>query len=424
MRNAVFTIVAKNYIGLAQVLEKSVQRNAGADFYIFVADEFDDKQFELPSNVMICKERLGIEGEQWIEMSFKYNLVEFCTAIKPHCFNFLFGQKNYAKVIYLDPDVYVFNSLDPVFSDLDKYSIILTPHIIDMQTPFKGAYPDYLFLVNGTFNLGFIGLKNSADACKMLEWWKDRLNDQCFVDNDRGMATDQKWMNLLPVFFDSSVLKIAFDKGLNVAPWNYHERKIVVQNSNLFVADRDSSENDSVTPLVFVHFSGYGYKAFATGHVAHKNENVNACPDLNYFFEQYAEALNDGCFHKYINLTYSYNRYRNGKNIISLHRRIFRRLRNENYNFTDPFDTSNGSFYEGLKKRRLIDHSASSADTVTNKTVQGFDKKIKWVNWIFRTIQSVTGVRKYSIFIRFFRRYFKEENQAFLFDKNMKGKLW
>jgi hypothetical protein len=423
MRNAVFTIVAKNYIGLAQVLEKSIQRNADADFFIFVADEFDDNKIELPPNVIICKTSLAIEASQWTEMSFKYNLVEFCTAIKPYCFNFLFDQKNYEKVIYLDPDVYVFNSLNPIFFDLDKFSIVLTPHIVDMQTPFKGAYHDYLFLVNGTFNLGFIGLKNSVDALRMIAWWKDRLNDQCFFDNDRGMATDQKWINLLPAFFDSSVLKISFDKGLNVAPWNYHERKILVQDNKLFVTKRNY-ESDDLTPLTFVHFSGYDYKAFANKNISHKNENADAYPDLNYFFDQYAKALSDDCFQKFINLTYSYNKYKNGKNIISLHRRICRRLLNEGYHFSNPFETDEESFYEGLSKRRLIDHSTSSADVITNKTVPGFNKKIKWVNWLFRTLQSVLGVRRYSIFIRFFRRYFKEENQAFLFDKNMRGKLW
>lgn len=423
MKNAVFTIVAKNYIGLAQVLEKSVQKHANADFFIFVADEFDDDKIEIPSNVIVGKNNLAIEHGLWTEMSFKYNLVEFCTAIKPYCFNFLFGKRNYDKAIYLDPDVYVFNSLEPVFADLDSYSIILTPHIIDMQTPFKGAYSDYLFLLNGTFNLGFIGLKKSAETAKLIEWWKDRLNDQCFFDNDRGMATDQKWINFLPAFFDSSVLKISFDRGLNVAPWNYHERKIVVQSDELFVAKREDESND-LTPLVFVHFSGYDYRAFANRNVTHKNENADAYPDLNYFFDKYAEALSDNCFTRYINLKYSYNTYKNGKNIISLHRRIFRRLINEGYKFPDPFHIDEGSFYEGLKRRRLIDPSTTSADAITNKTIPGFNKKMKWVNWLFRTIQSVIGVRRYSIVIRFFRRYFREENQAFLFDKNMQGKIW
>lgn len=424
MRNAVFTIVAKNYIGLAQVLEKSVQKNADADFYIFVADEEDSMSMEsLPPNVIFCKRKLAIESRKWIELSFKYNLVEFCTAIKPCCFGFLFDKTEYSKVIYLDPDVYVFNSLNPLFNDLDKYSIILTPHIVDMQTPFKGVYPDYLFLVNGTFNLGFIGLNNSKESRNMLAWWEDRLNDQCFFDNDRGMATDQKWINLLPAFLGPEVLHISSGKGLNVAPWNYHERKIIIKEDRLFVTDR-IADSSLVTPLVFVHFSGYDYRAFAKNNFAHKSENENVYPDLNFIFERYAEALKNDSFVRYIGLKYSYSQFKNGKNIISLHRRIYRRLLSEGYNFPDPFDTGRSSFYEGLKKRKLVDNSVSSADTVTNKTIPSFGKKMALVNLLFRGLQRIAGVRKYSIFIRFFRRYFKEENQAFLFTKDVKEKLW
>ena len=335
----------------------------------------------------------------------------------------MFGQKNYDKVIYFWAPRYGFDFIIHDFADLDNHSIILTPHILDMQTPFKGAYSDYLFLLNGTFNLGFIGLKKSADSTKMLDWWKDRLNNQCFFDSDRGMATDQKWVNLLPAFFDSSVLKISFDRGLNVAPWNYHERKITIQDNELFVTKREE-ESRELTPLVFVHFSGYDYRAFANKNIAHKNENADAYPDLSYLFERYAEALSDDCFLRYINLAYSYNPNKNGKNIISLHRRIFRRLLDEGYNFTDPFDIWDNSFYEGLRKRKLVDASTSFVDSVTNKTVPGFNKKLKWVNSFFRIIQTLIGVRKYSIFIRFIRRYFKEENQAFLFEKNIPGKLW
>jgi hypothetical protein len=48
MKNCVFTIVAKNYIGLAQILEESLKdKNPDVDFFIFVADEFSDTKFLL-----------------------------------------------------------------------------------------------------------------------------------------------------------------------------------------------------------------------------------------------------------------------------------------------------------------------------------------------------------------------------------------
>ena len=40
--NCAFTIVAKNYVGLAQLLQKSIMHhNSNIDFYIIVADELD-----------------------------------------------------------------------------------------------------------------------------------------------------------------------------------------------------------------------------------------------------------------------------------------------------------------------------------------------------------------------------------------------
>ena len=56
-KNVAFTICAKNYIGLAQILEQSVRvHNPGVDFFIFVADEFSltEKADLLPPNVIVA----------------------------------------------------------------------------------------------------------------------------------------------------------------------------------------------------------------------------------------------------------------------------------------------------------------------------------------------------------------------------------
>ena len=85
MKNCAFTIVAKNYIGLAQILEKSIREYYNdLLFYIIVADEIDNElKKELSTNILVAKETLNITPETWENMSFKYNLTEFCTSIKP-----------------------------------------------------------------------------------------------------------------------------------------------------------------------------------------------------------------------------------------------------------------------------------------------------------------------------------------------------
>jgi hypothetical protein len=422
--NAIFTIVAKNYIGLAQVLEQSVKKHHTADYFIIVADEFESiTPFvePLPSNVLIGRDVLGINPALWNELSFKYNLVEFCTSIKPAAFQYFFNTKKYEKVVFVDPDVYFFNSIDFVFEQLSNYSIILTPHILQMQKDFTGDYPDYLFLSNGTFNLGFLALSNTPQANRFLDWWHNRLSQYCFFDNDKGMATDQKWINMLPSFFSNKDLLISFHKGMNVAPWNFHERQITLQENGLYVTERNTELKEE--PLIFVHFSGYNYRSLLDHAISHKNEAASEFPDYQPVFNEYAVGLKGDFFTKYIDLKYSYNYFKNGINIISLNRRLYRRLLQEGEVFVNPFEIGKGTYFALLKQKRLLDSSKITADQLTNKTMPGFHSKIKFVHLSFTLIKKMIGVKRYSVMLRFFRRYFTEENQAFLLDKKYGNKF-
>jgi hypothetical protein len=422
--NAIFTIVAKNYIGLAQVLEKSVRKYSEIDFFIFVADDFTQNELkgvDLPANVIIAKDVLNYNNETWNEMAFKYNLVEFCTAIKPACFKYLFSDNKYNKVIFTDPDVFFYNNPTLLFDELGHHSIMLTPHILDLQIDFKGDYPDYLFLVNGTFNLGFLALANTEKSKLFLDWWYNRLINYCFFDFEKGMATDQKWINILPSFFDNEELLISFNKGLNVAPWNYHERKVINKDGQLYIANREKETDTEL--LIFVHFSGYNYNAFINKDINHKNESASNFEDFNIVFEKYAMALAESNFNKFHSLKYSYNSFENGTNIISINRRIYRILLQEGKKYGNPFEVSAHSFFELLKQKKLIDYSVVTGDKLTNKNIQGFDKKIKLVNGFFIIVKNIIGIKKYSIMIRFFKRYFNEENQTFLADNKTNRKF-
>src|SRR5574344_1382467 len=110
-KNCIFTIVATNYVGLAQSLEKSIKRyNDNVDFYIVVADEpTTEIKNKLHKNVLIAKEFLDYTTDKWYEMAFKYNLTEFCTSIKPPSISYFFSV-GYDKVAYFEPDILCFNN--------------------------------------------------------------------------------------------------------------------------------------------------------------------------------------------------------------------------------------------------------------------------------------------------------------------------
>jgi hypothetical protein len=190
----------------------------------------------------------------------------------------------------------------------------------------------------------------------------------------------------------------------------------------LYVKNRDDGSS-AKEQLLFVHFSSYDYSHVGDGQLIHKTTKITDYPDLQTMFETYAEALNTSQFKTYASLKYSYGMFENGVGIISLYRRIYRRLLEEKIEYKQPFATGNGTYFDLLKEKGLLDHSPVSADKLTNKSVKNFGKKLRYVNLFFLFIQKLIGVRRYSIMIRFFRRYFAEENQAFLVNKDAVKKM-
>ena len=115
MKKCSFTIVAKNYIGLGLILEQSLQKfhKSDIDFYIFVADEIDASQITIPENVISVKKISDYTDAEWTDMTFKYDLTEFCTSIKPFCFQYIFS-KGYDSALYFDPDICIFSPITEI----------------------------------------------------------------------------------------------------------------------------------------------------------------------------------------------------------------------------------------------------------------------------------------------------------------------
>jgi hypothetical protein len=130
----IFTIVARNYYGLAQVLRKSVLRhNDDIEFLVFIADGITDaERDQFGPDAVDAAALMGryVSPHKLAEMAFKYNLTEYCTAIKPFCFQHLFDTTDCREAIYLDPDVFVFGPMTPIFEKLANADIVLTPHIV------------------------------------------------------------------------------------------------------------------------------------------------------------------------------------------------------------------------------------------------------------------------------------------------------
>ncbi len=415
MNKVAFTICAKNYLGLAQLLENSIKtHNDDIVFFIFVADEFTNTE-NLPNNVIIAKNSLNISNDLWNDMSFKYDLTEFCTAIKPYCFSYLFKKyTNNVKCLYFDPDIAVFNSLNSIYDKLKNDSIFLTPHIVTLQKDYTGTLAEQKYLYSGMFNLGFVGMKSDKISNNIIEWWEERLKFGCFKSQSENYFTDQKWIDFLPILCPVG-MHISFDLGNNLAPWNFYEREVIVIDNEYYIVNRLNNSVEEKYKLNFVHFSGYDYNSMISG--IHLQNNISSfeCPeDVRSILLEYEKELKDSNFIKYSNLQYSYNYFSDGSKLHEFQRRIYRRL-SEDFNFKDnPFD-HNGAFYRNLTKNKLIDTKNVSL-IIEKESEPSTKKKIVLLNYLFLIIYKLLGKSRYFTLLKVIRRYSILENQILVYD--------
>lgn len=431
---AVFTIVAKNYYTLAITLGDSLKAtNPDYDFFIILADEALE-DIDIKNEKYKVIEAKELEIENWKEMAFKYDVVEFNTSIKPFVFNYLFNKYNMEKLIYMDPDICIYSKLDELEQLLEDNFAVVTPHVNNSQIEWNGAMPEKSFLLSGIFNLGFIALRNTDFSVEFLKWWENKLSTMCYTDKSDGYFYDQKWIDFLPSFYDGNI-KILKDCGYNFAWWNMHERVLIKKNGEYFVENESKKE---CTKLVFFHFSGFNVKTpNLINRRFSKNENFELREGslMKELFSDYSEKVMANDYAKYVEMKYKYDYFNNGIQITKFYRRIFRELVNKDssymyedpfrkaikskilemkFNFTDPFDVGNGSYYEVLNHNKLLG-SKNILDKVNLDNENfGLLRKIKILTKIMKLIKNILGVKNYLMIMKFLEKYSKEEYQTFL----------
>lgn len=395
--NAAFTVIAQNYIGFGITLAQSMKEsNPEVDFYIYFADGIDEKVRELLERYNIN----GIDATKsedkaiFLDMAFQYEITEYCTAIKPFIFTQLFNQE-YSTVTYIDPDIYVYRSLQQeVFSKLDDHNMVLTPHIC--SPIHDDCLPgEQVHLKTGTYNLGFTSIKNSIVGRDIAKWWSQKCTAHCLNDSASGLFVDQKWTNLIPGLFEG--VCISRHPGLNMAYWNLHERSI---NDNIVNNDSD---------LIFFHFSGFVTKDIESISKYQNRYNLTTRPDLKPLFEAYRDKVLAIVAQLPELPSYKYNKYSNGKTISLLARRFFLWKKDEIQN---PFSNSvaETAFLDFLSKNNVKEEMTSNAISSSSE----INTHARRINTLMRLALRVIGPNRYVSLCKYLGFLSSVHNHEFL----------
>lgn len=278
-----FTICSINYLAQARTLGESlVATNPSVRFVVGLVDKLAGVTFEAdkkPPFEWLEVQALTIQNFEW--MTAHYDITELNTAVKPYFIRHFFEKNPEVEtVIYFDPDIIVFQPLDHLLASLALHPIVVTPHItVPHDDDLSTNENDHLN--TGTYNLGFIALRRSSDVTEFVAWWCEKLAYECFNNVCEGLFTDQKWINLVPIYWPGT--KIEKHPGYNVAYWNLHERHLSQRNGTFFV--------NETWPLQFFHFSGYGLNQPTVLSKYQNRHTFPTRPDVFPLFRYYAARL-------------------------------------------------------------------------------------------------------------------------------------
>lgn len=388
MKLCIVTIVSGNYLAYARVLGGTLQRHVpDADFRVLVVDRPSTAirmaADESGLNITFATD-IGISDIERI--AYKYDIVELNTALKPTFLKRMFSE-GFSHVIYIDPDIQLFAPLIPIFEAMETASIILTPHAL--RPVLDGKRPSDLdFLRHGTFNLGFIALRDSEQTRDMLDWWESRCLSLGFDDKASGIFVDQKWIDLVPSYFDS--VHILRYPGCNVASWNLHEREINWTGAHYTV-------NGEL--LVFFHFSGV--VADNPYELSKRQSRHKISPEtpLAELVAGYCQSLNDAGHATLSKLPYSFGTLDDGTPITKLMRQALCCGGDDEKN---PFAHSS-RLQRRLVKLRITPRSKSQLRS-GNIAPFSFDQSqpsVRVVNTLVRLFAKIMGADRFNMLLRY-----------------------
>jgi hypothetical protein len=380
------TIVSPNYLAYARVLRDCLAVHAPeAQFYVLVVGRDEPAtraavaQAGLP---VVFAAELGLAGFE--QLAYKFDIVELNTALKPSFLKWLFA-RGFEQVVYLDPDICLYQAPTPVMDALRKGEIVLIPH--SLAPVMDGLRPsDIDFLRTGAYNLGFIALRHGPESLALLDWWEQRCLSHGFNDPGFGTFVDQKWLDLAPSYFgEVHILKHA---GCNVAYWNLHQRRLADGASGLLVND---------APLVFFHFSGVDTTAPALLS-RHQNRHVPAPGSvLAELVQDYCARLLAAGHAQWSRLPYGFGVLDDGTPITPLMRRA---ACVPSMDTRSPFDPTS-PLQRSLREAGLHPRTRTRQASVTTLNFDPVQPQVVRVNFLIRVLARIIGATRVEAMIRY-----------------------
>lgn len=345
---AACTIAAKGYLSYARVLADSFRRHhPEVPFFVLLADRpdgcFDPEAESFP---ILSLEDLAIPGLRGLR--FHYSQQAFTYALTPHLLRHLLD-RGFDRVVYYKQESLITGAQSPAFEALERAAIVLTPHLLKPVSGEDAAERELEILRAGSFNLGLLGVAESAATRRFLDWLQDRLRAHCRLDVAAGMHYEQRWIDLVPAFFED--VHLLRGAGDNLGHWNLRERRLELRGDPFAAAAGVAAVEVDGEPVRLFRFSGFEPErpwALSRHQPLATLAGGGAAAAI---LRAYGEALEAAGYRETSRWPYAFGTFDNGVAIPEVARELYRSLGAAAEQFHDPFETAPAhSFFRWLNQ--------------------------------------------------------------------------
>ena len=229
------TFFDKNFISRASALIYSIRKYDSKNEILILAID-DEVKHHFKKNKKIEVIDLSVLGINKFDKTSK----AFYFRLTPLLCKYVIGSvKKNTHILYLDADLYFFNSPKKLFDEVRDYSIAFSEQFLPLWRKPRIKY-------TGRFSVAVNFFKNDIEGNKCINYWIEQSNTWLKNNLDSIQKfSDQIFLDDWPKKFNS--LKIIENQGVNVAPWNIHRYEISLKNNEFYV---------NKTKLIIYHFSG------------------------------------------------------------------------------------------------------------------------------------------------------------------------
>lgn len=324
MSLAVVAAASGNYVPMASVMAASLRRHhPEVPVLLGLVDRPEDvlagdEPFEL-----VRLEELALPEH----LLFRCTRLEAAIAIKPFVLERALDL-GFDAALYVDVDMLVLGDLSALLAAAERHPITLVPHLLEPLAGNDRVARELNILQSGVYNGGLLGVADSETGRTFLGWWQKQLAADCRHALAEGMHYDQRWLDLVPSYFED--VHLYADPAIDVAHWNLPER-------------------DLATCRLF-HFSGYdpGRPEVLTRYSSRLS--LDDVPAAEPLFARFGADVLAAGWAEAQQRPYAFDSYDNGEPIPDSARALHRDLGDEADRFGDPFRTDGpDSFFQSCR---------------------------------------------------------------------------